>query len=367
MERTLHITFSAQEQAPDYDILIGNHILPRFAQRIPLTGYSNLAIITDAHVEPLWLAPLQQGLPSNQNTSVCVLPPGECHKTIESVQRIWQHLAHHGCDRKSLVLNLGGGVVGDLGGFAASTYMRGIDFVQIPTTLLAQVDASVGGKVGCNVNGIKNLVGSFQQPKAVVIDIATLQTLPENHLRAGWAEIIKHALIQDRAYLDSIRACPTKPHPTPSELIAIIQHSCTLKSAIVQQDERESGCRKILNFGHTVGHALESLALHTEQPLLHGEAVALGMVAEAEISRHLGYLSSSDLDWIEDTLLQYQLPIRLPRLWSWDTLYTAMLADKKNVHGTTRWSLLQALGHAIFDVEVDTATIQNGLERLWHV
>ncbi len=363
MSTTLEIVVPTSSADIRYPIWIGHHLLHRLEELFNLDRYSNVTILSDTQIAPHWLAELRSG--TLKDTGVCLLPPGESHKTMEAVQQIWSHLHKEGCDRHSLLLNLGGGVIGDLGGFAASTYMRGIDFLQIPTTLLSQVDASVGGKVGCNFAGVKNLVGAFNQPQGVLIDTELLRTLPQREYQSGWGEIIKHALIQDREYLDEILAFKAGPPSSGSPLAAIIERSCRLKAAVIEQDEKESGLRKILNFGHTVGHALESLSHQTGQPLLHGEAVGLGMIAEAEISVASGYLQPSDVLLVEQALQHFNLPLRIDEPIPWRALRAQMLTDKKNVKGQMRWTLLAEVGQAIFDVQVEEDLVEQSVQRLW--
>ncbi|HSA84312.1 MAG TPA: 3-dehydroquinate synthase, partial [Patescibacteria group bacterium] len=269
---------TAQKQ---YPILIGNELIGNLTNHIDINNYSRIFIVTDNIVAPLFLKKLLQTLP--EGTAAITLSSGEKEKNIVTVGKIWSAMKENNLDRKSLVINLGGGVIGDMGGFAASTYMRGIDFLQIPTTLLSQIDASVGGKTGVDFAGIKNLVGSFQQPIGVIIDTQTLKTLPKREFLSGFGEMIKHGLIADKTYFELVTSKQPQSF-SQEELINLIARSCEIKKTIVEQDETENGLRKLLNFGHTIGHAIESLSLETEMPLLHGEAVAIGMVAEAKVA-----------------------------------------------------------------------------------
>ena len=231
-------------------------------------SYSRVFILTDQNVAPHWLGKLKRG--ALQDAREIIIKPGESEKNLGTLQQIWQALLDGGCDRKSLLINLGGGVIGDMGGFAASTFMRGICFVQVPTTLLSQVDASVGGKVGVNFSSIKNLLGAFEQPDAAFIDLNTLSTLPTREYHSGFAEIVKHGLVFDRSYYQELQ--PLTTPLSSKELASVVSHSCQIKSQVVEQDTRESGLRKILNFGHTVGHAIESLSHKTLSPYLHGRS-----------------------------------------------------------------------------------------------
>lgn len=327
MTVTIEIALPTSSTTQNYPIWIGADLLSSLEQRLCLERYSSVAILTDENVAPHWLPQLQSGRLAH--ATACVLPAGEEHKNLNALQAIWEHLHNAGCDRRSLLLNLGGGVIGDLGGFAASTYMRGIDFVQLPTTLLSQVDASVGGKVGCNFNDVKNLVGVFNQPQAVCIDTNTLSTLPSRELRSGWAEVIKHGLIRDASYLAYIKEVANLPKIGEEHINQVVAQSCEIKAMVITLDEREGGLRKVLNFGHTVGHAIESLSHQTSSPYLHGEAIALGMVAEAEISRLMGYLTEEDVSSVEQILASFTLPVRLNQPLPWETLRAKMLTDKK--------------------------------------
>lgn len=290
------------------------------------------------------------------------------------------------CDRKSLVINIGGGVIGDMGGFAAATYMRGVDFIQVPTTLLAMVDASVGGKLAIDFDGVKNLIGSFQSPKAVIIDTSFLDTLPERELHSGFAEIIKHGLIADKTYFREVQTYlkyDTDTHPSlrkvpaglqgegkvletgTEDMLRLIHRSVEIKKSIVEADPTEQGIRKILNFGHTIGHAIEShsmahsLQLTAHSPLLHGEAIAIGMVAEAHIAMQIGQLAANELVQIEEVLSRAQLPTRY-RLVD-QSIRDLMRSDKKNSHGKIKFALLKGIGECAHDIEVDKIVIDKAL------
>lgn len=329
-------------------IFIGTHAFEQAGELCNVHEYSKVFVLTDDTVGALLLEKILKVLP--EATEYLSIPPGEKAKNISTVQDIWKTLHRAGCDRKSLVINLGGGVVCDMGGFAASTYMRGMEFVNVPTTLLAQIDASVGGKTGIDFDGVKNLIGTFDQPQAVIIDPMTLQTLPTRAFIAGFGEIIKHGLINDRAYLQQV----TEKSPsqfTPDELGDIIAGSCRIKAEIVRRDEKEGGLRKILNFGHTVGHAIEALSLETDEPLLHGEAIAIGMVVEAALSERKGLLSTDDVAQVEQYIKNASLPVIVPS-FPLDRLIQLMGSDKKNQAGSIRFTLLKTLGEAVYDQEV---------------
>lgn len=340
----------------DYPIFIGVGLLVTINSLIDITKYSKAIVVTDRDIPSSLVQKLQSALPITN--SVVILDSGEQNKDLDSVKEVLEALNNFGCDRKSLVINLGGGVVGDIGGFAASTFMRGIDFLQVPTTLLAQVDASVGGKVGINFLGIKNLIGTFQQPIAVIIDIDILSSLPPRDFISGFAEIIKHGLIADKKYFQIVTA--KKPQDfSQQELIDIIEKSCHIKIAIVAQDEKESGLRKLLNFGHTIGHAVESISPESNKSLLHGEAISIGMIAEGKISKLLGLLSDQENRVLEQSLSRAGLPITVEV--SIDKVLEKIKYDKKNIKGKTKFTLLEGIGKAVINKVVDEATIRKAL------
>jgi len=356
--QTLHI--SLNEKAHSYPIYFGNNLFTEIEKILSLKNYSKIFIVTDKNLQQTLLQQLQLNL--SGKTECVVLSAGEKAKTLTNIKLIWTAMHDAQLDRKSLVINLGGGVITDMGGFAASTYMRGIDFVNIPTTLLSQVDASVGGKTGINFAEIKNLIGTFNQPKAIIIDTATLATLSERELVAGFAEIIKHGLIKDKNYFKKV----TSKQPlefSQQELLEIIKVSCEIKASVVQQDETENGQRKILNFGHTIGHAIESLCLGNLRPLLHGEAISIGIVAESELAKAKGLLTDKDLDIIKKSLLHAGLPINVRGL-SIDEIYTKMLSDKKNTFNQINFTLLSGIGNALYNQTSDEEAIKQAISSV---
>lgn len=340
-----------------YPIYIGNDIFGKIFSLFNLSQYSKIVIITDKAVDKILSQKLQQQL--KIKSFVLVIDSGEKAKNIQTLQQIWHELLKIGCDRKSLVINLGGGVITDMGGFAASTFMRGVDFLQIPTTLLSMVDASVGGKVGIDFADVKNLLGSFNQPIGVIIDINTLKSLPKREFNSGFAEIIKHGLISDKDYFDFVTS--KKPDEfLPQELEEIIYKSCQIKSTVVSQDEKENGLRKILNFGHTIGHAIESLSLKTDKPLLHGEAVSIGMVAEAKISQLIGNISESDFQQIKKVLGDSGLPIKTD-ISGIDHIMEKITHDKKSEKGQVNWTLLKKIGEGVINQQVSSEIVVEAL------
>ena len=279
---------------------------------------------------------------------------GEINKNLDSCRKIWEKLVEHRADRHSLIINLGGGVIGDMGGFAAATYMRGIRFIQVPTTLLSQVDASVGGKLGVDFLGFKNIIGTFHNPAMVWINTDYLKTLVFDELKSGFAEVIKHALIQSKSLWEFIKSRDLEF--SKEEWTKIVHTSVKIKNEVVSTDPLEKGKRKILNFGHTIGHAIETYYLDTPQRLLHGEAVAKGMIVEAYISYKLGLLSIIELEEINELVeAMYDLPSFQES--DLDQILKNMTMDKKNKAGKILFSLIPKVGACDYDIEVDPELI----------
>ena len=300
------------------------------------------AVITDATVGPLHALKVARTL--GANVDVFTIPAGEAHKTRESWADLTDALLAAGFGRDSAIVAVGGGVVGDLAGFVAATYMRGIPFVQVPTTLLAMVDASVGGKVGVDTPSGKNLVGAFHPPAAVVIDPEVLRTLPREQLRAGTAEIVKHGVIADECYFDDVAAsldALTNPGSDDGRLTSIIARSVEIKADVVRRDEREGGVRKTLNFGHTIGHALEHLSSYT---MLHGDAVAIGMVVESALGERIGETEPGTSRRIVAALRAAGLPVTVPEGMTARATLEATRHDKKARAGTVEYALPRRIG-----------------------
>ncbi len=346
--------------AKNCTICIGVDAFKELASLYDFSSYSKAFVVTDQVVEPLLLKGLTNMLPLE--VASLALPAGEHYKDTKHVQRLWQAMHEADCDRKSLIINLGGGVISDIGGFAAATYMRGLDFLNIPTTLLAQVDASVGGKTGCNFAGVKNLIGSFSQPIGILIDPQLLATLPEREFSSGFGEILKHGLVADADYFAQVSTKQPRQF-SPEELEAIITQSCRIKLAIVENDETEGGVRKIVNFGHTIGHAIEALSHETAQPLLHGEAVGIGIVAESYISHALGLLPLADLELIEHAVSKANLPTTVPN-FDHPAILRKMRSDKKNEARQVNFTLLEAIGKARYNQAVPEQTVIEILHKL---
>lgn len=336
-------TLSVELGPRSYPIVIGAQLLARgdeIAARIPAR---DVLVVTNTTIAALYSPALQSALAGRRVVEV-VLPDGEMHKTLANVARILDVLVANRFGRDACVVALGGGVVGDMAGFAAACYQRGIAFVQVPTTLLAQVDSSVGGKTGVNHAAGKNLIGAFHQPTAVIADTATLDTLPDRELRAGLAEVVKYGLICDHAFFEWLeRESDALLARDPAALAHAIRRSCELKAAIVARDEREQGERAWLNFGHTFGHAIEAATHYSAW--LHGEAVAAGMLIAADMSRACGWLRAADVQRIERLLSRLQLPLDVRAIPAADAL-ELMRMDKKVAAGRIRLVLLERIGAA---------------------
>jgi 3-dehydroquinate synthase len=326
-----------------YPILIGRGLLGARELLAELVDARKLLVVTDEIVAPLWLPRLEQGL-AGRALARCVIPGGETQKTLGNVAQIIDALVAARLNRDGLVLALGGGVVGDIAGFAAASYQRGIAFVQLPTTLLAQVDSSVGGKTGVNHPGGKNLIGAFHQPSAVIADTDTLSTLPDRELRSGYAEIVKAALVADAGFFGWLEQHSAALLAREADALEhAIRRACEIKAAIVAEDEREQGRRALLNLGHSFGHAIETGAGYGQ--VLHGEAVAAGLVLAAELSVRTGRLPGADARRIRELLAAAGLPVDPPRLGS-ARMLELMGLDKKVAGGQLRLVLLEAIGSA---------------------
>jgi len=335
---------------------------PQFSQLLQCLQnkyYSAVWILVDENTKRDCLPILEQALKGIVATAYIEIAAGEQHKNIDSCQYIWQGLLAGQADRKALLLNLGGGVIGDMGGFCAATYKRGIDFVQIPTTLLAQVDASVGGKLGIDFQLVKNAIGLFGTPQMVCILLDFLRSLPKRELYSGFAEIIKHSLIADKAHWKKIQLLQDLNNEN-IDWAALIAHSVAIKSQVVSEDPYEKGLRKILNFGHTIGHAIESLSWEGEQPLLHGEAVVIGMVCEAYLSHLILGMSEQELTeiiaYLRSIYSVYDLSV-----FEEKELLQLMYQDKKNEGKGIAFSLLPTIGQAQFNVLATEAQITDSL------
>jgi len=341
-----------------YPILIGEGLLGERALFEQHVRARDTLVVSDTVVEPLYLEALQASLEPRRVVAT-ILPEGESHKTLANVARILDVLVANRFGRDCAVVALGGGVVGDMAGFAAATYQRGVDFVQLPTTLLAQVDSSVGGKTGVNHPGGKNLIGAFHQPVAVVADTRTLATLPARELRAGLAEVIKYGLICDAEFFQWLEAHIEELLAGDAAALArVIRRSCEIKAEIVGRDERERGDRALLNLGHTFGHALESATGYKEW--LHGEAVGAGLVMAAGMSRESGYLTAEDQGRVARLVARAGLPTRVANVKP-DAALEHMRIDKKVQAGRIRLVLLRGIGSAFVTADYDEPSLHRTL------
>jgi 3-dehydroquinate synthase len=347
-----------------YDIHVGAGLLDESGELISAACRGkNAAIVTNRRIGELYAHRLVESLgEAGISAQVIIIPTGERFKTLSTVARVYEKLLDQRLDRGGMVIGLGGGVIGDMAGFVAATYLRGVDFVQVPTSLLAQVDASVGGKTGVNLKRGKNLVGAFHQPKIVIVDVSVLRTLPAREFRSGLAEVIKHGIIRDGDYFEFLeRDLPRIKRLDPEVLERTIARSCEIKADVVRQDERESGLRRILNFGHTVAHSVESLTAYRKYR--HGEAVGIGMVSAALVSREMGLTTSETVERIVKVLKASGLPYKMPPELSHAEIVSAMGFDKKVSHGRLHAVLIRGIGTAFDTDEVTPEMWHRALER----
>jgi 3-dehydroquinate synthase len=328
-----------------YEIMIGSNLLDQLGSFCRQAGLSGrCAIVTNPTVAALYLERVAGSLKvAGFNPLVIELPDGEQYKTIDTVGTIYDQLIEGGLDRRCFIVALGGGVVGDMAGFAAATYLRGIPFVQVPTTLLAQVDSSVGGKTGVDHRLGKNLIGAFYQPTVVVADVDTLSTLPVREYRAGLAEVVKYGMVLDAGLFELLeREKEAVIRGDKGVLARIVARCCRIKADVVEKDERESGLRAVLNYGHTLGHAFETLSGYSQ--LLHGEAISIGMVLAAGISKAEGLCSSADEERLIDMLIGFGLPVTAPDRFSLEELASALSKDKKSRAGSLNYICNNGIG-----------------------
>ncbi|GAB4361657.1 MAG: 3-dehydroquinate synthase [Methylohalobius crimeensis] len=344
-----------------YPIYIGTGLLEQASLINRHVSARQAMVVTNEVVAPLYLNKVMDGLDVPAKVSL-VLPDGEAHKTLATVERIFDALLEQRFSRTATLIALGGGVIGDIVGFAAACYQRGIPFIQIPTTLLAQVDSSVGGKTGVNHPLGKNMIGAFYQPQCVIADTSVLETLPDRELRAGIAEIVKYGLIRDEPFFRWLEAHIDRLLARDPEALAYaIERSCANKADVVAADERESGLRAILNFGHTFGHAIETGAGYGRY--LHGEAVAIGMCQAADLSCRMGWLAPADGERTIALLERAGLPVTPPETLDSDRFLALMAVDKKNIDGSLRLILLEGIGKAALPRSVPTPTLRATLDE----
>lgn len=362
LKQTISIKIPVAEKK--YNIIIKDNLIEELGNKIcDLYQGDKIFLVTDENVLNLYGDKVNNILSSEFNITNYVIPPGEGSKSSLYLNRGYDLLVENDFKRDNLIIALGGGVVGDLAGYLAATYMRGISFVQVPTTLLAQVDSSVGGKTAINHSAGKNLIGAFFQPDMVLIDPLFLRTLSKRELRTGLAEVIKHGFIADKNLVYYLRDKHDDIFNYRIEsLIHIINRSCQIKSAVVKEDEKEKGKRALLNFGHTIGHALEAVTGYSRYN--HGEAVAVGMVGAGQISYQKGLLDSSSAKLIKDIVAQYSLPVSFQYNEGLKEVFKRLFYDKKVRKNKIRWILLKEIGKAFIDENVDNKIVNEVLEGL---
>jgi len=340
----------------DYPIQFQNDAFADLLALLRTRAYSKVFVLVDSntftHCWPLLQAQMQPFRPQ-----LIQIKAGEAYKNIDTCQYIWQQLLAGQADRKAVLLNLGGGVIGDMGGFCASTFKRGMDFIQIPTTLLAQVDASIGGKLGIDFEQVKNGIGLFRNPRAVFLHTPFFDTLPPEQLLSGFAEVLKHALIADAEYWQQLTAIEELSN---ADWAAIIPTSLHIKQRIVAQDPQEKGLRKSLNFGHTIGHAIESLSWQSNQPLLHGHAVAIGMLTEAYLSHKKLELPADTLALIAQVIVQHYSYYDC-QIFSKEDICQLILQDKKNENQQVNFTLLNSLGQCEINQQIPLEWVDESL------
>jgi 3-dehydroquinate synthase len=319
-------------------------------------NFSKLGVITDSNTIKYCYPLIKEALPEDH--LVYDFPAGEINKNLRTCEGIWHWMTDAVMDRNTLIVNLGGGVVGDMGGFCASTYKRGVKFINLPTTLLSQVDASVGGKLGIDFNGFKNHIGVFNEPEQVMISSHFLKTLPHQELRSGYAEVIKHSLIYDFSYFNTLKEVQDWENQAWDK---IIEHSVGIKKEVVTKDPKEAGLRKILNFGHTIGHAIETYYLDTEKHLLHGEAIAAGMIMEAFLSHKNCGLNEHQLSQLIQLILQIYGKVEIPANHH-PSIIALCAQDKKNEGHQINFSLLTEIGQCTYNVLITIDEINEALQ-----
>ena len=354
---------SLQLKNDDYTVIVGSGLLEQTATLIEertAIRSRKAAIVTDSNVGPLYAAKVEATLKAaGIETCLVTVPAGEASKSMEQVTEVSRRMLRAGLDRKSFLVALGGGVVGDLAGFAAAIFQRGIPCVQIPTTIVSQVDSSVGGKTGVNTPEGKNLLGAFHQPRLVLADVDTLGSLPEREFNEGFAEIIKHAAIRDESLLDLVE----KKDEIHDHLIELVARNVAIKAAVVEEDEKETtGTRALLNFGHTIGHGIEAAGGYGR--FLHGEAISLGLVAAIRLSIEASTLSPEDGERLIAALSTYQLPTKLADDITDETILSSLRRDKKFEAGEIRFVLLERLGDAFVSSAITPEHLSTAITRL---
>ncbi len=343
-----------------YEVLFSGKAYDAMRSLLETEPYSSIFILVDTHTKANCLPLFLEQFTELKGADVLVINAGEENKHLKTCQELWYQLSDLGADRKSLLINLGGGVVTDLGGFVAAAFKRGIDFVNVPTTLLSMVDASVGGKTGVDLGGLKNQIGIITHPKMVIIDTHYLNTLPENEYKSGYAEMLKHGIIRDEAYFEKL--LEYKPLNS-NNIDNYIHHSVSIKNTVVAEDLYESNLRKILNFGHTLGHAIETYCLNNPKitTLLHGEAIAIGMITEAYLATQNCGLDITVAEQIKKVFLGIFPKVSFTND-DWAAVIDLLKYDKKNSHGKVKFVLIHALGQPAIDIEVPSENLVDAFD-----
>lgn len=362
MNNTLEIKY---DEKPCYRIVL-EHDFNRLSEYLSDTGhkYQRICIVSDTNVAHLYIDEVHDMLSSFAvGITHFVFQAGEASKNLSVVEDLYEHLIRYHFDRKDLLIALGGGVVGDLTGFAAATYLRGIDFIQVPTSLLSMVDSSIGGKTGVDFRSFKNMVGAFYMPRLVYMNLSVLHSLPEEQFRSGMGEVIKHGLIADRDYFDFLIKEREKISAfDPEAIFHVVKRSCEIKGRVVEEDPKEQGIRATLNFGHTIGHAIEKLSKFS---LFHGQCVAIGSVAASFLSVKKGYLSEADYRLIRQTFSDYGLPVSVSaQKFHSDEILKTTKSDKKMQAGRIKFILLESIGKAVIDTSLTDNDLTDGISDI---
>ena len=347
----------------NYPIYIGENLLGSSIINQYMSG-NKILIISNKKVSSYYMKSLLKSLSSHRyEINILLIPDGEKFKSIKTLHKILITLLKHTFERKTTLIALGGGVIGDIVGFAASIYKRGIEYIQIPTTLLAQVGASIGGKTAINFHGIKNVIGTFHHPTCVIEDVSVLKTLSDRQFKNGFSEVVSYGVIADKSFFNQlIELNYTLIRNDNPLLIMIIERCCRIKASIVQQDEKDQNARMLLNFGHTVGHAIESIKWRRK--ILHGEAVSIGMLAAAQLSRNLGFLPEKSLLLVQEILLKNKLPTHLPKPISIEKVLKKIKQDKKSSNDQVCFVLLQSIGQAFLRKNISMHSIKEAIQQL---
>ncbi len=339
-------------------VLFGAESYPKLAETLTDKNYSLIVVFVDENTHDNCLPYFMGNLEGEFPIEIIEIESGEINKTLETCNGVWEALSELGADRKSAMINLGGGVITDMGGFIASCFKRGVDFYNIPTTLLSMVDASVGGKTGVDLGMLKNQIGVIVEPEFVIVDHAYLATLDKRQLKSGFAEMLKHGLICDKDYWNQL-----KDNFNSTSIEEAISTSVQIKADVVQKDPRENSLRKVLNFGHTLGHAIESyfLSLGEDKMLLHGEAIAVGMIMESYLSTIYTGLSSDELEEVSSTLLNHYGKVKISDKDKKEAI-ALLKFDKKNSHGQIKYVLLERIGKAVYDIQIKDNDLNDAFE-----